>query len=141
MPTYAAKKPKISLDSGGTPVVITSKATSVGIEANPNFASHPRTGDAAPFDQYIDATYECVLKYVHGYGTDGVFAAFAGLEGQEVECEIETVPGTSPTVDAPSFTFTATIPAVSPLPETDQGEFAVGEVTIPIKGVPVTVTV
>lgn len=139
MGTYALKKATLTLDTGGTPVSVELKATALGIEANPNFASHPRTGDAAPYEEFIDATYEVSFKYAHGYGTDGVFNVFDALEGTEVDWEVKTHSVDSPSVDAPSFTFTATVPALSPLPETDWGEFAVGEITVPVKGKPAKV--
>lgn len=139
MGTLRVKDPAITLDAGGTDVEIQLKATNVGIEAEQNYADHPRTGDAPPYQEYIDATYSFELGYVHGFGTDGVVTAFDTLAGTEVDVLLETSDGVV-SVDYPTYTFTIVVPSLSPLPATEFGEFASGDISIPIKGVPVKAT-
>lgn len=126
----------LTIDEGGAgTATLEIAAQSVAIIATPNYASHPRTGDGPPTEEYIDATYAFELSYMHGFGTDGIFETFDGLAGTEVDFVLTTAAAVAATT--PSFTFTAVVPALSPLPSTEWGEFAQGEITIPIKGVPV----
>jgi hypothetical protein len=114
-------------------------AVSMALEADANYASHPRTGGSAPFEEYIDATYTLELSYAQGFGTDGIQTVFAALEGTESVWVLKTG-GATVSATLPKFTFNAVVPALSPLPSTAWGEFAEGSITIPIKGVPVKAT-
>lgn len=134
--TYRLKNATLKIDTGGTPVTLSVAASNVGIEGEQNYASHDRTGGQQPYDEWIDTVYTLELGYTHGFGTDGVFQAFEALKGTEVDWELDTDPDNSPAATAPVITFTATVPAISPLPATDWGEFATGTISVPIKGVP-----
>lgn len=134
--TYRLDDGQLVIDTGGTPLDLSVAAVSISLEADANYASHPRTGGSAPFEEYIDATYTLELTYAQGFGTDGIQTVFAAREGTEVDWLLETKDGTV-SADFPTFAFTAVVPALSPLPSTAWGEFAEGTITIPIKGVPV----
>lgn len=137
--TYRLTGAALTIDTGGTPIELQIAAKTVAITATPNFASHPRTGGGAGYEEYIDANYELEFSYAHGFGTDGVFEVFEALAGTEVDWLLETSDGVvSDTY--PTFSFTAKVPMLSPLPSTDWGEFAQGDITIPIKGEPVKAT-
>ena len=139
--TYKLEDAVLTMDTGGTPVTLEIAATKMAIVAEQHFASHARTGGVAPFEEYIDSTFTLMLGYLTGYGTDGIEAAFAALEGDEVAWSLETSGASSPSATFPTFTFTAKVPRLSPLPETAWGEFA-GEdtISIPIKGTVTKVT-
>ena len=138
--TYRLTNAELTIDTGGTPITLKIAATSMALIAEPNYASHARTGAAPPREQFIDAQYTLELAYGQGFGTDGIQTAFASLEGTEVDWLLETTDG-AVSATAPTFTFTATVPAIDPLPSTEMGEFAMGEVSIPVNGVPVKVIV
>lgn len=126
----------LTVDDGGTgEATLELAAQSIAVIAEQNYASHPRTGDGPPSEEYIDATYTLELSYMQGFGTDGIFETFEALAGTEVDWVLQTAAAVS--ASTPSFTFTAVVPALSPLPSTEWGEFAQGDVTVPIKGVPV----
>lgn len=134
--TYRLKDgAQLTIDTGGTPITLELAARQMALEAEANYASHPRTGGDAPFEEYIDSTYTMELEYAHGFGTDGIFEVFEALAGTEVEWLLET--GAAVSATAPSFSFTATVPALSPLPGTEWGEFSQGSISIPVKGEPV----
>jgi len=137
--TYRLKDASLTIDTGGTPVVLDIAAQALGLVPEHNYASHPRTADVAPYEEYIDSTWEATLRYVQGFGTDGIHTVFDGLAGTEVEWLLETKDGVV-SADFPTFAFTAVVPPLAPLDETDWGEFAEGDVTIKIKGQPVKAT-
>jgi len=137
--TYRLSTAVLTIDTGGTPLELTIAATSVGLVPTTNYADHPRTGAAAPYQKVIDAVWELVLSYVQGFGTDGLQTVFDGLAGTEVDWLLETSDGVV-SADFPTFTFTADVPYLG-IEETEYGEFADGTITIPIIGSPVRAVV
>ncbi len=133
--TYQLASPQLTLDVDGSPVELSIAARSMGLFPTNNYADHPRTGGAPPYQKLIDATWEMVLNYVNGFGTDGIQTIFAGLEGTEVEWLLETADGVV-SAEFPTFAFTADVPYLG-LEDTEWGEFADGSITIPIIGSPV----
>lgn len=132
--TYRLHDAVLTVDVDGTPVTIECAATSLGIVAEQNYASHPRTGCDAPFEEWIDSSHTVELGYAHAYGTDGIWTVFDGLAGTIVNWQLETGGAAVVSADFPKFTWTAAVPALSALPQTDWGEFAQGDVSIPVKG-------
>ncbi len=132
--TYQMAAPQLTIDTGGSPVELSIAAKSVGLFPTNNYVDHPRTGGGAPFQKLVDATWELVLTYVNGFGSDGIQTLFAGLEGTEVEWLLETSEG-GVSAEFPTFTFTADVPYLG-LEDTEIGEFAEGSITIPVIGSP-----
>ena len=132
--SYKLTDAVITLDVDGTPIEIECAATSLGVVAEANYTSHPRTGCKPPSEDYTDSSYTVELAYMQGFGTDGIFTAFDGLKGQKVKWQIKT--GKTVSVETPAFEFDATVPALSPIPDTEWGEFAQGEISIKIDGEP-----
>jgi len=133
--TYRLSDAVLTIDTGGTPLELTVAATSVGLVPTNNYADHPRTGAAAPYQKLIDATWELTLNYAQGFGTDGLQTVFDGLAGTEVDWLLETSGGVA-SADFPTFAFTADVPWLG-IEDTEYGEFADGSIAIPIIGEPV----
>lgn len=133
--TYRLDGATLAVDTGGTPVELQIAASECSIEVTNNYADHDRTGGGPPRKKIIDATWEMTLKYAHGFGTDGIFTVFDGLAGTEVDWLLETSDGVV-SATFPTIAFTADVPWLSPLPSTAWGEFAFGEIMIPLIGEP-----
>ncbi len=138
--TFVNEGGVVKMDTGGTQFEAECAATEFGIEVSNNTRSHPRTGCKAPYDEIIDATYSFVFKYAHGFGTDGIYNMLAALSGTEVAFEIDTDGSGGTSASAPVISFTAKVPYLSPLPVTAIGEFAAGEITIPLPAAPTVAT-
>lgn len=139
--TYVLKDAQIQIDVGGTPFEVDCAAAKVAVVPNHNTRSHPRTGCTAPYDEYVDSTWTMTLAYTHGFGTDGLFNMLWALRGTTVDIEIDTDPVAVSSPAAPLIQLDeVTIPAIAPIPDTDWGEFAQGEITFPLKNEPVIVT-
>lgn len=136
--TYRLKGASLTIDTGGTPITLEIAAQSFGLNPDHNYASHPRTGGSAPFEEYIDTTWTAMLSYMLGFGTDGIHTVFDSLAGTEVDWLLETSDGVV-SADYPTFAFTATVPPLG-IDDTDWGEFSSGDVELKIKGQPVKAT-
>ena len=133
--TYRLSGAVLTIDVGGTPLELPIAATGMGLVPTTNYADHPRTGGGAPYQKVIDATWEMVLSYVNGFGTDGIQTVFDSLAGTEVDWLLETSDGVV-SADFPTFAFTADVPYMG-IEDTDDGEFVDGSITIQIIGTPV----
>ena len=132
--TYRLHNPTVTIETtDGTKKTVQCDATSLALEAENNTVEHPRTGCTQPYNVPIDASYTLTLGYAHNYGTDGVFRIIDELKGTLTKWYLQTN-ADEITAEFPLFEFDAYVPFPSPLPSTDMGEFASGELEVAAAG-------